>query len=576
MAVHRYKESREVRMFIATRLRRSACLISLALGALSVIWLPSVAAAQSDAAVAPQDAGVAPGPNPTPDQDPFYAVPAGIAGFANGALLDARSEQAMQLSGLFWVPFPANAWQLKYKTIDQHGQPSAFVTTLLIPQTPWTGGGARPLLAYQVAIDALSTKCAPSYVMRYGGACVSSGTSSNAADETANIVQAVQQGYLVEVPDWEGPTSEWIGDDGAARGVLDAIRAVTQFVPASLDPSAPVGLVGYSGGALATNWAIQMQSAYAPELKFAATALGGLPASLQVSIGAFAADSVGRGAVPLLMAGLGRSYPQWNIGQYLSSAGQSAVTASQSQCLLDALFANSGVDPATYEASPGAIYNNPGLTSLLTGISPLGYPGVPRTPILFYHALHDQFALIGEMELYAARVCSEGLPVSIFTSPSGDHISYVTSGFPTALQYITDRFRGEVPPNDCAQLDASVPDGSAADALDAGGSDANAAAIGASGGTDAGASSASSADASTTDAGEGTGHSSGCGCSIEDQRSSHGAVAGALALALMFSRRRRSRADGRDIGTPAKRSGPAAATGAARSRRASVSPADQP
>ena len=496
-------------MIISACLGRSACLRSLALSALGVLWLPTVAVAAPG------------GLYPTPDQDPFYAVPANIDSFANGAVLDARSEQAVQLA----APIFADAWQLKYKTVDQHGHPSAFVTTVLVPQAPWTGGGPRPLIAYQVAIDALSTKCAPSYILRYGSGCASAGgnvLSSNAVTETANIVQAVQQGYAVEVPDWEGPTSEWIGDAGAARGVLDGIRAVMQFLPVHIDASAPIGLVGYSGGALATNWAIQTQPTYAPELQFVGAALGGTPASLHVSINAFAADSFGRGAIPLLIAGLQRSYPEWDVDQYLSSAGRTAVAASQDDCLLDALLANNTVDPTTYEASRDAIFDNPKLNAKLAGISPLGYSGIPRTPIFFYHAVKDQFALIAQMELLAARYCHEGIAVSVATSPEGDHISYVTTGFPTALQYLTDRFRGEAAPNDCQQQgDASVGDG------------------GLNAGTTAPNPGTTATDAGTTAVANGTRDSSGCGCVVEGQKSSKGGLTGVAFVAALFCRRRR-------------------------------------
>ncbi len=96
------------------------------------------------------------------------------------------------------VPIPANAWQVKYKTIDQHGQPSAFVTIILVRRTPWPDPGARPLLSYQAAEDALSSKCAPSYVLRAGpDAAVTGGPTvldSNPSSETGNILQAASSG----------------------------------------------------------------------------------------------------------------------------------------------------------------------------------------------------------------------------------------------------------------------------------------------------------------------------------------------------------------------------------------------
>lgn len=39
-------------------------------------------------------------------------------------------------------------------TEDHRGRPSATVTTVLVPDTPWEGEGPRPLLSYQTAEDA--------------------------------------------------------------------------------------------------------------------------------------------------------------------------------------------------------------------------------------------------------------------------------------------------------------------------------------------------------------------------------------------------------------------------------------
>jgi hypothetical protein len=119
---------------------------------------------------------------------------------------------------------------------------------------------------------------------------------------------------------------------------------------------------------------------------------------------------------------------------------------------MDALIRNGGVDASRYEAYPGAIFGNPTnrrFDQELLSISPLGYPGVARTPILFYHSTNDELAPIAKMRELAARYCAEGVTVHVITSPAGDHIAYVLTGFPTGLNYIADRFAGQSAPNDC-------------------------------------------------------------------------------------------------------------------------------
>src|SRR5580700_5693572 len=84
-----------------------------------------------------------------PTQDPFYSVPAGLAGLPNGTVLASRPVN----TSFYSLPMPAAAWQVKYKTLDNQNQPTADVTTVLVPLAPWLGPGPRPLLSYQVAED---------------------------------------------------------------------------------------------------------------------------------------------------------------------------------------------------------------------------------------------------------------------------------------------------------------------------------------------------------------------------------------------------------------------------------------
>src|SRR4051812_19102303 len=113
---------------------RAARLTSIALAALAF-----AAAAQASAAA------------PLPEDDPFFAVPSAhkLKGKANGAVLKARPVEVSAVG----APIAATAWQVKYKTIDVHGDPSAYVATLMIPDAAWNGPGPRPLVSYQTAED---------------------------------------------------------------------------------------------------------------------------------------------------------------------------------------------------------------------------------------------------------------------------------------------------------------------------------------------------------------------------------------------------------------------------------------
>jgi hypothetical protein len=140
---------------------------------------------------------------PLPDQDPFYAVPAGIAGLANGTILGSR--QITAFAGP--LPLPASAWQLKYKTLDNQDQATTTVATVLVPEIPWTGRGPRPLVSYQTAEDGVGSKCSPSYAL---GAGLGAG-GSNSEAETSLITLALLRGWGVVAPDYEGLRSDFLG-----------------------------------------------------------------------------------------------------------------------------------------------------------------------------------------------------------------------------------------------------------------------------------------------------------------------------------------------------------------------------
>lgn len=155
-----------------------------------------------------------------------------------------------------------------------------------------TGDGPRPLLSYQVAEDRVGSECAPSYALRGGIDSV----PSNAYTDTGMIRFALQQGWALVVPDYQGPDSDLFDADGYVHGVLDGIRAARAFAPAAVDPAAPIGMWGYSGGAQATAIAAQAHSTYAPELRLTGVALGGIVADLEATMSGFSGGIAGGGA----------------------------------------------------------------------------------------------------------------------------------------------------------------------------------------------------------------------------------------------------------------------------------------
>jgi len=111
----------------------------------------------------PQHDELQPGIRPQlPADDPFYDPPAGFQHSRPGTVLRSRD---VELAFLGLVPQRITATQLLYRTSDMHGNPDAAATTVIVPAERGPEA-VTPLVSYQCAIDAVSSRCFPSYALR--------------------------------------------------------------------------------------------------------------------------------------------------------------------------------------------------------------------------------------------------------------------------------------------------------------------------------------------------------------------------------------------------------------------------
>jgi hypothetical protein len=388
-------------------------------------------------------AAVAQAQVPLPSQDPFYAVPPEIAGLPNGTILKSRAVAVSALG----LPLGVTAWQLEYKSLDAQNQPTAMVTTVMVPLTPWKGPLPRPLLSYQFAEDGADSKCAPSYALHAGVESLL--TQSNASAETTLMAQTLSHGWAVAAPDYQGPDSHFLAAPEEAHGVLDGIRAALAFRPAGFVSSTPIGMLGYSGGGYATSVAALFQRSYAPDVKLAGAAIGAPAVDVRAEIQAFSGTIAG-GAIAMGIAALDRAYPERHLQQYLNAAGQQAVAQSEHDCLAEAAEKHPFASMQQWEAQPNAL-KLPAVTSFLNSISPRFMPGHPTIPVFEYHDAADEFAPLAPALDTMNEWCARGSTVDMHVQPGGEHIAYESVGLPLAMAYLTDRFAGKPAPSTCQQ-----------------------------------------------------------------------------------------------------------------------------
>ena len=398
-----------------------------------------LAAAVTWFAIAPAIAGAVTPPN----QDPFYTPPPHLGSYRPGTVLRWRQ---VELVGAM-VPETQAAEELLYRTTNATGQPVATVATLMIPAFP--APGRRKLVSYQTFYDSLTLNCAPSYTMRGGN----NGGSTQPL-ESEFIGQELQQGWDVVVPDYEGPHSEWAVGPMLGRATLDAVRAAESFAPAGLEGArTPVGMNGYSGGAIASNWAEALAPNYAPGLNIVAVAAGGIFPNLDYTISTLD-GSVWYGVQIGVLVAINRAYPQLNLSSLLNPNGQ-ALAAQDGQdadgCAGAATNEPAG-NASEFTIFPGseALAAAPEVRTVLDKLDMETAAPVPTAPSFFYNAINDELAHIQPVDHLVTYYCAHGASIDYDRDPvGGSHVGGLSMYWPLALQYLENRFAGQPAPNTC-------------------------------------------------------------------------------------------------------------------------------
>ncbi|MFF0561847.1 lipase family protein [Streptomyces sp. NPDC004266] len=189
----------------------------------------------------------------TTPSDPFYRYD-GKEPLSSYEPRDVLKKRTLDYHGL-GIPTPVKAIQLLYCSTDAQGRPSANVTTVVRSHS---GDGSKAV-SYQSFYDSLNPEDGPSRAVAgdvsFGG-IIPQG-------EALLMAPLLLKGYDLVIPDTEGQTAEFAAGPAYATYTLDAIRASTRAEETGLHDGTRFGLLGYSGGAIATNWA----AALAPRVR---------------------------------------------------------------------------------------------------------------------------------------------------------------------------------------------------------------------------------------------------------------------------------------------------------------------
>ena len=374
-----------------------------------------------------------------PTADPFYRWRGSLRHDAPGTVLRTRSVTVARAE----VSTPVQVTQLLYVTTDELGHRTVSVATVVHPVDK-ARSAAAPLVSYQAAYDALGTQCEPSYTFAL--------TMQHETVPAPIPLQYAAAGDNVVTADYEGEDLAYGAGQQSGYETLDAIRAAEKWLGLP-ETATPVGLVGYSGGSIATEFASELARTYAPALDIVGVAEGGIPVDLFHNIAYV--DRPGSSwswVIGALTVGLVRGFDIHDIDTFLTPRGIAVVKADGGQCVghFTDLTIRQMFKPQYQDFAKVPVF-----VRILDRLI-MSRTGTPRAPLFIGNGLSDAIGdgvmVTRDVQQLAYTYCHRGVPVALHVYAG---LSHVQAGLPfleQAQAFLTQRFEGLPFPDGCGAI----------------------------------------------------------------------------------------------------------------------------
>jgi hypothetical protein len=406
-------------------------------GALAILVLGSVTAlAAGRYATAASSAPV------LPTSDPFYTYSGSLTNIAPGTILRRRTIAVAEGGKATAI----TATQLLYRTTGELGDPTVTVATVIKPPTQPV---STKIVSYQMAYDALGSECDPSYTFQGGNP-----SYSTSQEEEQLILGYVASGDTVVVPDYEGERLDWAAGQESGYNTIDGIRAAENLLGVKQNTT-PVGMVGYSGGSIATDFAAELAPSYAPKLDIVGTAEGGVPADFFHNLAYINGSQSWSGVIPAVLVALGRAFGV-SFNQYLSPYGVQVTNQVKGECINSFLGGYPGL---TYQKLLKPQYSDIYKIAPMVKITDhliMSRTGTPKGPLFMgvgdADGTGDGVMVTKDDEGLAHTYCQRGVSVEFNVYSGDDHDSAAVPFEVGALNFLTDRLNGMAVKNGCSSI----------------------------------------------------------------------------------------------------------------------------
>ncbi|KAH8423601.1 putative lipase [Aspergillus melleus] len=396
-----------------------------------------------------------------PSNDEFYKPPSGWAEKELGDILARRPVSIVSEH----IP-DYEAWQLLYVTQDLYEQKTTSVTTIIVPQ----GANTSRILSYQIAYDSPDVNCSPSYGLQPG------------ANEAAIPFTQGQMNYIAEIlrddappvlniPDYEGSNAAFTVGPQSAYQTLDSIRAATRSGETTgIDEGAEIVLFGYSGGAYASEWAVELHGdCCAEDVNIIGAAIGGPPTNIiktYRNVNVFVYPPLNVWA----MLGVMNAIPEINDfmegdlkPEHKRKFLQRRERCSEPDEPFEEILPFSNISNWFVQGDYFLTKFEPELTEIGVLGNHISEENPPTFPLYIFQGGLDAVTMpLNDTVALKAKFCDAGTPVFMKVYTLRDHLGAADVGSPPAMEWIRAVFNGEEIETNCA---GSFAEDSAADVL---------------------------------------------------------------------------------------------------------------
>lgn len=380
---------------------------------------------------------------PTPILDPFFNVPTSqYKNKEHGQLLRSRKLPAFLVPG-------GSATQMVFATRNTFNKPT-YGTAVLVKPANFPKNGN--VIVYNDFINSLGIGCQPSF----------SYSNHNPEWNTRSFISmwyaaiAAHYGYAFLIPDHEGMKAAYTANIHSGHVILDAVRAMKTTSALGMQHSW-TGMLGYSGGGMASLWALNLRQQYAPNVHFSAVAVGGVPTDLQYYGLAFGnRPNDGFGLAFASLVGLEREYPRsMRVTPRLSEHGKDKLRRLKDACsprLLESLKGES-IDTVFNGVSLRPDKEKDAFRVLRANSLYYDRRHPSRgTKLYVFGSYTDASAPIRPLRATLRRYCAAGVHIQYKEVNNPNHVSTAYYDLPVAAQWLWKMGHGTPIRDDCNHI----------------------------------------------------------------------------------------------------------------------------